>query len=359
MTTLSPGRTRFLAAALLALALSACRVTDIPFWGRSEHAPADPCGVERIRGISYYDGPQANPGKHKLDLFLPRGKTDCPVVILVHGGAWIMGDNRCCGLYSSVGEFLASQGIAAVVPNYRLSPTVKHPEHIKDVARAFAWTRKHIGEHGGRADEIFLIGHSAGGHLVALLATDERYLQAEGCRAGDIKGVIGLAGVYNIPPGRTNVHLGGHSDDSVRLDEVMPLRSQSAAGQPAPTGGGVPISAEVFGPVFGDGAEERLAASPIHYVRPGLPPFLLLNAEKDLPLLPKMGEEMHAALLQAGCESHWQRIERRNHNNLCFRAIDAEDPAAKAILDFIRRHVSNSPPAPTGPGDSSDAKRGP
>ena len=320
---------------MITLALPACRVTDVPLWGRTDAAAGD--AVECIRDISYYDGPQADPGRHKLDLFLPKGKTDYPVVILVHGGAWVMGDNRCCGLYTSVGEFLASQGIGAVLPNYRLSPGVKHPEHIKDLARAFAWTRKHIAEHGGRTGEIFLMGHSAGGHLVALLATDEKYLKAEGCRTTDIKGVIGLSGVYNIPPGKTDVHLGGHSDDSFRLDEMAPLRRASAASKtPEGGGGGLPVSVNVFGPVFGEDAKDRLAASPVHYVRPGLPPFLLLNAEKDLPLLPMMAEEMHEALLKNGCDSRLLRIERRNHNSLCFHAIETNDPAAKEILEFIR-----------------------
>ncbi len=328
-------RLQILVVALALSALPACRVTDVPLWGRTDSGPGD--AVERIRDISYYDGPQADPARHKLDLFLPKGKTDYPVVILVHGGAWIMGDNRCCGLYSSVGEFLASQGIGAVLPNYRLSPGVKHPEHIKDLARAFAWTRNHIAEHGGRTDEIFLMGHSAGGHLVALLATDEKYLKAEGCRGTDIKGVIGLSGVYRIPPGKTDVRLGGHSDDSFRLDEMTPLRGASAASKPAEGGsGGLPVSVNVFGPVFGEDPKDRLAASPLHYVRPSLPPFLFLNAENDLPLLPKMAEDMHEALLKNGCESHLLRIERRNHNSLCFKAIETNDPAAKEILEFIR-----------------------
>jgi acetyl esterase/lipase len=328
-------RFRILAVALALSALPACRVTDMPLWGRTDSSPGDACAFERIRDISYYDGPQADPTRHKLDLFLPKGKKDYPVVILVHGGAWVMGDNRCCGLYSSVGEFLASQGIGAVLPNYRLSPGVKHPEHINDLARAFAWTRNHIAEHGGRTDEIFLMGHSAGGHLVALLATDEKYLKDQGCRSADIKGVIGLSGVYRILPGKTDVRLGGHSEDSFRLDEMTPLRGVSAASKPA-DGGGLPVSVNVFGPVFGEDPQARLAASPVHYVRPGLPPFLFLNAEKDLPLLPKMAKEMHEALLKNGCDSRLLCIERRNHNSLCFHAIETNDPAAKAILEFIR-----------------------
>src|SRR5205085_8307946 len=137
--------------------------------------PPDAYPVERVQDVAYYNGPEADNHRHRLDLFLPKNKINCPVAILIHGGSWIMGDNRCCGLYSTVGEFLASQGIGAVLPNYRLSPGVKHPEHIKDLARAFAWTRRHIAEYGGRADQLFLMGHSAGGHLVSLLATDEQY----------------------------------------------------------------------------------------------------------------------------------------------------------------------------------------
>ncbi|HZZ79688.1 MAG TPA: alpha/beta hydrolase [Gemmataceae bacterium] len=329
--------------ALLALALPACRVTDMQLWSCNQPAPGEGCSVERVSGIKYYEGPNCDKERHRLDLFLPKDKKDFPVVVLVHGGAWMMGDNRCCGLYSSVGEYLASQGIGAILPNYRLSPSVKHPEHIRDLARAFAWTRNHIAEHGGRADQIFLMGHSAGGHLVALLATDEQYLKAERCQTGDIKGVIGVSGVYRIPAGKTEVHLFGGSPDSFRLDEMAPLRGESGTVRPA-LAKGLPVSVNVFGPVFGDDVKARQAASPIHHVRPGLPPFLFLNAEKDLPLLPRMAEDMHEALAKAGCESRLLRIDRRNHNSICFKAIDNDDPAARAIVTFIRRHCVQKAP---------------
>src|SRR5262245_48410044 len=175
---------------LLALVGPGCRVTDVPLW-RPGEPPADVCPVEVVREVAYGDA-----RRHRLDLFLPKGKTDYPVVVLVHGGAWMLGDNRCCGLYSSVGEFLAGQGVGAVLINYRLSPGVKHPEHVRDVARAVAWTREHIAGYGGRPDQLFLLGHSAGGHLVSLLATDEKYLKAEGLDPAHTRGVIAISGVY-------------------------------------------------------------------------------------------------------------------------------------------------------------------
>src|SRR5262249_372921 len=167
MQSLRP--TRVASLALLLCALPACRVSDWQLWHAAEQ-PAGACQVEQIRDVRYYDGPHADAVRHKLDIYLPKGRKDFPVVMLVHGGAWMVGDNRCCGLYPSVGEYLASQGIAAVLPNYRLSPGVRHPEHVKDVARAFAWARAHIGRYGGDPNQIFLLRHSPGGHLVSPLS---------------------------------------------------------------------------------------------------------------------------------------------------------------------------------------------
>ncbi len=168
------------------------QVLSMPLWGPAQPPPPGALAVAEVRDVAYRDDAAADPIRHRLDLFLPRGRKGAPVVVVVHGGGWIMGDNRLCGLQSSVGHFLASQGFVAVLPNYRLSPWVKHPEHVKDVARAVRWTRDHIAKHGGNPDRIYLLGHSAGGHLVSLLATDESYLKAEGLGTPDIQGVIAI-----------------------------------------------------------------------------------------------------------------------------------------------------------------------
>jgi acetyl esterase/lipase len=336
--------------AAAALGLMGCRVTDVPLWKPTGRHPARIYPVECIRDVSYADGPDADAHRHRLDLFLPRGKQDFPVVFLVHGGAWMLGDNRCCGLYSSIGEFLASQGIAAVLPNYRLSPGVKHPEHIRDVARAFAWAQRHIAEYGGRPDRMIVLGHSAGGHLAALLATDETYLKAEGLRTADIKGVVAVSGVYHIPPGDMDLALGGTSPLSFRPDEVAPVRGEGGWGWTRRVGiPGVPLTLNVFGPAFGDDPQVRADASPVNHVRPGLPPFLLLSAEHDLPTLPGMAEEFHRALLDQGCESQLLLAKGRNHSSIMFRACEPDDAVAQVILDFIRRHVgAEAAPALTG-----------
>ena len=334
-------RLRCVAAAfMLLLLIVGCRITDMTLW-RPIDRP-DACEVERIRRVSYYDGSDADRVRHRLDLFLPKGRTDYPVVVLVHGGAWVIGDNRCCGLYSTVGVYLASQGIGVVMPNYRLSPTVKHPEHITDVARAFAWTKAHIREYGGNPNQLFLVGHSAGGHLAALLATDESYLKAQGCQRQDIHGVIGVSGVYRILPGKTEIRLGGNTDRALRLDEMIPIRGPSSSTNPdAHQRPGVPVMMDPFHAPFGDDVHVREDASPINHVKPGMPPFLLINAEKDLPLLAGMGVEMDQCLLKTGNESRHLVIPNRNHNSILFHAIEPNDPVARAMVEFIRTNSNH------------------
>jgi acetyl esterase/lipase len=324
-----------LVVALIAATIPACLVLKLPLWTPPQ-LPNDAGEVERIRDVAYNDGDKAY--RHRLDLFLPKGRQNFPVVVLVHGGAWMLGDNCCCGLYSSVGEFLASRGIGAVLPNYRQSPWVKHPAHIKDVTRAFAWTRSHIAEYGGRPDQLFLAGHSAGGHLVALLATDETWLQAEGLACTDIKGVIAVSGVYHIPPTPTRYALGGSTPLAFRLAQIAPVRGDS---DPRPwLWPGLALRVNVFGPAFGNDPQVRADASPINHVRPGLPPFLIFSAEHDLPTLPDMAEEFHRALVEKGCASRLVLVEKRNHSSIFFQAIEPADPVGGAILDFIRENTA-------------------
>jgi acetyl esterase/lipase len=332
-------RLRWFAAVLGCLAAASCRLTDLALW-RPGDLGENAVEVMEVRGVPYAEGPLADDVRQRLDLYLPGGQRDFPVVVLVHGGVWMMGDNRSCGLHSSVGEFLASQGIGAVLPNYRLSPAVKHPEHVKDLARAVAWTKTHIAEYGGRADQLFLVGHSAGGHLVALLGTDSTYLEGEGLKLADLRGVIAVSGVYNIPPGKLDLTLGGASARAFRFDEMFPVRGGSGrVWPPLAWLPGLPIRLDIYGPAFGDDAQVRADASPVHHVRPGLPPFLLFTAENDLPTLPGMAEEFQEALCTQGCDARLLKVKDRNHNSILFRAVAVHDPVASAMLDFIRQHA--------------------
>jgi acetyl esterase/lipase len=324
----------FLAVALSVAASSACGAQDLVLW-RPPTPPPDALSVRRVVKLAYVEGKDADRFRHRLDLYVPKGKKDFPVIVLVHGGSWIIGDNRCFGLYSSVGEFLASRGIGVVMPNYRLSPMVKHPEHTKDLARAVAWTKAHIGEYGGRADQLFLLGHSAGGHMVALLATDEQYLKAVGLRTSDIKGVISVCGVYRIPAGDYEFVLGGAGPDGLRVDAMLPIRGKSKGALFC--GPGIPMSLNLFGLAFGDDPQVRADASPLNHVKAGLPPFLLFSAEYDLPTLPAMAKEFQNALVAKGCTAELHKALERNHNSIIFQAVELDDPVAKHTVDFVQK----------------------
>lgn len=264
--------------------------------------------VEVMPDVAYYSGPGADTNKNKLDLYLPKGQKDFPVIFFVHGGAWTSGDRK---LYTPLGRLLAKNGIGAVIISYRLTPQVKHPGHIEDVARAFAWTHANIAKHGGRADQIFVAGHSAGGHLAALLVTNERYLKAHDLTPKAIKGAIPMSGVYTI----------GGGDRMKR--------------------------------VFGEGPEVAESASPLRHVTGKEPPFLILYADEDFPGCNRMSEVMAKALKDAKVEAECLSIKDRGHISIMVRlATNETDPATQAILAFVAKHSDLKLRAPTAKSEN-------
>ena len=114
-----------------------------------------------------------------LDVYQPSSclNKSCPVVMWVHGGGWRNGDTS--GKKSTEMQSIwAENGIVMVGVNYRLSPDFKHPAHVQDVANAIYWVNKNIRKFGGNPNQISLLGHSAGAHLAALVATNPIYLES-------------------------------------------------------------------------------------------------------------------------------------------------------------------------------------
>ena len=289
-------RSPLLSQSLSFLTLAILVVFSAPPSVRAED-PAPTYDVDTHKDIPYYEGEDANPVRHKLDLFLPKGLKDYPVLFFVHGGAWQMGSKNDFGIYSSLGKSFARAGVGTVVINYRLSPAVMSPEHVKDVARAFAWTHKNIAKYGGRADRIFVSGHSAGGHLVALLATNEQYLKAAGLSTKDIRGAIPVSGVYEI-------------------------------------------AGNFLAKVFGTDAEEHKRASPIRQVREALPPFLILYADKDFPGCGKVASEAFCKALKAK-ENQAETVEIKDsdHIKILLGLAKQDDEVYKKVLEFIRANA--------------------
>ncbi len=280
-----------------------------------------------------------------LDVFAPANAQAAPVVLVVHGGSWVRGDKDFWGLYRNVGRFLARNGIVALMVNYRLSPAVHHPEHVKDVALAFAWACRHAAAYGGDPTRIFLCGHSAGGHLAALLATDEAYLNSPELKltARDraaLRGVIGVSGVYRIPPPEEYDRWAG-----AFVDRFMHRAGTDAASSPV-LGAVLHQLGHDLNPfrlAFGTDPAICRQASPLYHVRAGLPPFLLLYAERDIPGLPPMAREFAQALRQAGDVVELVQAADRSHNSILFHAPAKDDPVGRAIVAFIARYRGARP----------------
>ena len=129
------------------------------------------------KNIVYSD---AGGDRTQLDVFSPDNGKDHPVVIWIHGGAWQAGDKASVQLKPKA---FNEQGYVLVSINYRFHPEVTYKEQAGDIARAIHWVHDHARDHGGDPSRVFLMGHSAGAHLAALVGADSRYLKNEGTRS--------------------------------------------------------------------------------------------------------------------------------------------------------------------------------
>lgn len=135
-----------------------------------------------------------------LDVYCPTTFTalrPLPVALFFYGGRWDSGSKDD---YLFVAEALASRGCVVVIADYRLYPEVKFPALMQDPASAFAWVKQHIAEYAGNPEKVFVIGHSAGAQLAAMLALNPDYLRMVGLQPQQMAGMVGLAGPYDFLP---------------------------------------------------------------------------------------------------------------------------------------------------------------
>lgn len=209
--------------------------------------------VRRVADLRYAPGAGR---RHLLDVYTPAERVEgAPVLLQIHGGAWVAGGKRTQGRHLM--NRLARAGWVCVALNYRLSPRVHHPEHLIDCKRALAWVREHIAEYGGDPTRVSVTGGSAGGHLAALMAltiNDPAY--QPGFEHVDTS-VIACAPLY-----------GAYS-----LAELFALPGRARR-----------VGAWMGRMVAGVDVTERSAydaASPLHAVRTPPPPFFVAHGTND------------------------------------------------------------------------------
>lgn len=142
------------------------------------------CASKKISDITYLKNSKALIASFpKLNVFKTRKTKNNPVVIFIHGGYWAEGNKN---IYGFLGRNFAKKEVVTVIPNYTLSPNGNYDTMAKEVAAAIQWTYDNIEKYNGNPDQIFLMGHSAGGHLIALVGTNPKYLE----NVNLIKGII-------------------------------------------------------------------------------------------------------------------------------------------------------------------------
>jgi acetyl esterase/lipase len=230
------------------------------------NAPALFGAFKRHANIAYGSDPQ-----HRLDVYVPRedAATPRPVIVFWHGGRWKFGDKAD---YRFVGAALAASGCVVVLPNYRHYPQVKMPGFMDDAAQAALWSAAHAADYRGDRRRVFLMGHSAGAHMAALLTLDSRYFALAGQPQPHIAGVIGLSGAYDF----------------------LPLLEADVQ--------------DMFGP-----PQNYQQSQPINFVRAGAPPMLLVHGLDDITVRPKNSRNFAAALSACGAPVTLKLYPKRAH----------------------------------------------
>ncbi len=238
----------------------------------------------------------------RLDVYAPRGAENAPIVIFFHRGEWSKGDK---GEVDYKPKYLNDNGVVFVAANYRLSPAVTHPAHVKDVAAAVRWVYDHAAEFGGSPKKIVLMGHSAGCHLVTLLALDPRYLKGVGLRPADLRGVVAWSGgAYDLV---AKVKAGGMYSSYIKQ-------------------------------AFGDSEAAWRDASPVAHAGDSkpLPPFLFISYQRGNSA--NLAAEKLAGLIRdAKGEATVKVIEGRTHRTAISMIGAPHDTTGKILLDFVRK----------------------
>lgn len=214
----------------------------------------DRAAVERIRDLSY--GPHGV--RNRLDVYRPRGgpSAGAPVLLQVHGGAWVLGEKDHQGL--PLMNTLARRGFVCVAINYRLSPKATFPDHLVDCKRALAWIGANIAGYGGDPGWVAVTGGSAGGHLASLLAltANEPALQP-GFESADtaVAACVPLYGAYDF------LHHNGVDVTTARGRSFVETRVMKSSPRAA--------------------RADWERASPVRRVHAGAPPFFVIHGAHD------------------------------------------------------------------------------
>jgi arylformamidase len=258
------------------------------------------------RNIAYGDPQQE---RQVLDVYSPRNAKSLPVVFWIHGGGWQTGDKSSVQIKPPA---FMDKRFVFVSTNYRLLPRVDMGTIVRDIAKSIRWVYDHIADYGGDPDRLFVMGHSAGAQLAALVCIDDRYLKAEGLSLVIIKGCVPVDGdTYDVPA----------------IIETAETRRR-VHGQPQVKFG----HREKFG---NDPAKHRDLSAVTHVAKDkGIPPFLIMHVAEH-PDTSAQAQRLANVLTTAGISAKVFSAQESNHNKINADLGLPDDPGTKALFEFV------------------------
>lgn len=231
----------------------------------------------------------------ELNIFSPKKTKLKPVIIFIHGGYWDQGNKN---IYGFLGRNFSRKDVVTVIPSYTLSPDGNYDTMAKEVAAAIKWTYKNIEKHNGDPQQIFLMGHSAGGHLIALASTNPKYLE----NSKMIKGVV--------------------LNDAAGLDMYSYLKQSP------------PTQNHNFKVTWTENEANWKEASPIYYLSENTPPFLIYLGSKTFPSIINQNEGFVQKLKQYQPNIEINLIEKK-HVPMMRQFISPWNKCYEEIILFI------------------------
>lgn len=259
------------------------------------NATVSPFGYARTNNLAYGTDP-----RQKLDVYRPtKAAPNGKVVIFFYGGSWRDGSKTD---YRFVAQALTSRGFIVVLPDYRLYPQVTFPAFVEDGAAAVRWTHDNISSFGGDTNQLYLMGHSAGSHIAALLTLDAHYLKSVGLDRSAIRATATLSGPYDFTPNPWDRPVFNQATNATSIDpQIEPI-------------------------TFVDGKE---------------PPMLLVQGLQDKIVSPSNAEHLAARIREKGGEVKYITYPNRGHASVVVALVWPYQwlaPVLDDVTEFFDEH---------------------
>jgi acetyl esterase/lipase len=255
------------------------------------------------KNITYRESiPSSQIGTLQLDIFSPHDKNDLKnVFVFFHGGGWDSGKKS---LYSFLGKRLARKNVVAVIVDYPLSPKANYKDMAMAAALSVQWIKNNIKQYGGNPERIFVSGHSAGGHLAALISVKNDFFDSLKI-SNPIKGTILI--------------------DAAGLDMYGYLKEQHFK------------DGFTYLKTFSTDTTTWKEASPLYYLHPGVPPMSIYVGERTYPNIKSSNQKFEAELVKYSTSLDFKIVKRKRHIPMIFQLYNSQNIMYNEMIDFMKR----------------------